>query len=46
MYIFYTGRKIVLLHGFQKKTPKTPSQEIAVALWRLQHFVEREGGEL
>jgi phage-related protein len=45
LYVFYTGRKIVLLHGFQKKTQKTPAKEIAVALRRLQHFVEREGGE-
>ena len=45
LYVFYTGRKIVLLHGFQKKTQKTPTKEIAVALWRLQHFVEREEGE-
>jgi phage-related protein len=45
MYVFYTGRKIVLLHGFQKKTQKTPNKEIGVALWRLQHFVEREEGK-
>src|SRR5579871_5725470 len=24
MYIFFTGHHIVLLHGFQKKTQKTP----------------------
>jgi len=45
LYVFYVGRKIVLLHGFQKKTQKTPEKEIAVALLRLQHFVERERGE-
>ena len=30
-YFFFSGRRIVFLHGFQKKTPKTPRQEIAVA---------------
>jgi phage-related protein len=43
LYVFYTGRKIVLLHGFQKKTQKTPAKEIDFALRRLQHFIEREG---
>lgn len=45
LYIFYTGRRIVLLHGFQKKTPKTPSKEIEVAMKHMQHFIEREEGE-
>ncbi len=29
-YIFCTGRRIVLLHGFQKKSRKTPRREIAI----------------
>src|SRR5229473_2321901 len=31
MYFFFTGRQIVLLHGFQKKTQKTPRAEIDIA---------------
>ncbi len=42
----FTGRRIVLLHGFQKKTQKTPSREITVAAKRMRRFIEREGGEL
>ena len=46
MYFFYTGRRIVLLHGVQKKTQKTPRKEIALALKRLNRFLQRtEGGE-
>jgi hypothetical protein len=37
---------IVLLHGFQKKTQKAPRKEIALALKRLNRFLQRtEGGE-
>jgi phage-related protein len=45
LYIFYTGQRIVLLHGFQKKTSKIPSKEIDIALKRMQRFIEREEGE-
>ena len=31
LYFFFDGRKIVLTHGFTKKTQKTPSGEIARA---------------
>ncbi len=44
LYFFYTGRRIVLLHGFGKKTEKLPRQELALACSRLAHFLEREGG--
>ena len=30
-YFAYTGRRFILLHGFQKKTPKTPMREIEIA---------------
>ncbi len=43
-YFFYTGRRIVLLHGFQKKTRKTPSKEVAIAIKRMNDFIQR-GGE-
>ncbi len=46
LYFFFTGRRIVFVHGFQKKTQKTPRSEIELAEKRMEHFVEREGGEL
>jgi phage-related protein len=46
MYFFYTGQRIVFLHGFQKKTQKTPRGEIEIATKRMEDFVRRaEGGE-
>jgi len=45
MYFFFTGRQIVLLHGFQKKTQKTPHLEIAIAEQRMADFIRRQGGE-
>lgn len=42
MYFFFTGRRIVFLHGFQKKTQKTPRREIDTALERMQQFILRE----
>lgn len=45
MYFFFTGRQIVLLHGFQKKTEKTPRPEIEVAEQRMADFVKRVGGQ-
>ncbi len=43
LYFFFSGRRIVLLHGFTKKTQKLPHRELDVALRRLARFVEREG---
>lgn len=45
IYFFFRGRRIVLVHGFQKKTQKTPRHEIALARARWRAFVAREGGE-
>lgn len=45
VYFFFTGRRIVLLHGFQKKTQKTPRHEIELALQRMEIFLTLEGGE-
>ena len=42
VYFFFTGRRIVFLHGFQKKTQKTPRQELEIARERYQHFRLRE----
>lgn len=43
IYFFFTGRRIVFLHGFQKKTQKTPRQELEVARRRYLAFLTREG---
>ncbi len=45
IYFFFSGRRIVFLHGFQKKTQKTPRREIEIALQRLDNFVKREKEE-
>jgi phage-related protein/predicted XRE-type DNA-binding protein len=45
IYCFVSGRRIVLLHGFQKKTQKTPRGEIEIAEQRRLRFLERESGE-
>ncbi|MFH1487123.1 MAG: type II toxin-antitoxin system RelE/ParE family toxin [Chloroflexota bacterium] len=44
LYFVASRRRIVLLHGFQKKTRKTPRREIEVALRRMGTFIQREGG--
>jgi phage-related protein len=44
LYFFSTGRRIVFLHGFQKKTPRTPRRELETAQRRLERFLQREGG--
>lgn len=47
-YITVEGKKIILLHAFLKKTPKTPEQEITRALNNFKdykinkHFIEYE----
>ena len=42
-YFAYTGRKFILLHGFTKKTEKTPQKEIDIALKRMQEYISRKG---
>ena len=47
LYAILPGRRIVLLHGFQKKTQKTPRREIEVAQQqRLEDLIRREGDNL
>jgi len=41
-YCFKPGRTIVLLHGFSKKTQKTPKREIDIARTRMKE-VQDEG---
>jgi len=43
IYAFAPGRRIVLLHGFQKKTQRTPAREIDTAEIRLAEFQVRQG---
>ena len=43
-YFFFTGREIVFLHGFQKKTQKTPRKEIQIAETRMEDYISRKGG--
>ena len=45
LYVFVSGRRIVLLHGFQKKTQKIPVSELELAHHRLQRLMEREEGK-
>ena len=44
-YCMVSERRIILLHGFMKKTQKTPPNEILTAEKRLQRFLERENEE-
>ena len=42
-YFAFTGKTLVLLHGFTKKTDKTPSREIAIAEKRMKDLISRKG---
>jgi len=44
LYFAFANRRLVLLHGFVKKTRKTPRREIDIAERRLNDFINREGG--
>ena len=46
LYIAFADRRFILLHGFIKKTRKTPVREIEIAERRLKDFVRRKGGEI
>lgn len=41
LYFTFTGQKIVLLHGFVKKTQKTPPAEIECALKNKNDYIRR-----
>ncbi len=43
-YVTITGKIFLLLHGFKKKTQKTPSREIAIAQKRLNEYELRKIG--
>jgi phage-related protein len=38
-YFVYTGRRIILLHGYLKKSQRSPRREIEVALRRMADFL-------
>lgn len=40
-YVAITGKAFLLLHGFKKKTDKTPAKEIKTALDRLNEYRSR-----
>lgn len=44
LYFTFTGRRIILLHGFIKKTEKTPIRDIELAEKRMNDFINRQKG--
>ena len=44
-YVTITGKIFLLLHGFKKKTQKTPPKEIAIARKRLNEYQLRKIGD-
>ena len=40
--MIFTGERIIALHGFVKKTQKTPSADLALALKRKREFLRDE----
>ena len=43
-YFFFYGRKIILTHGFIKKTQETPREEIKTAVQYKNDYIKRHGG--
>jgi phage-related protein len=39
-YCTFTGQRIILLHGFTKKTARTPAREIETATRRMKEILE------
>jgi phage-related protein len=44
LYFTYTERRFVILHGFIKRSGKTPGREIEIAEKRMSDFMRRCGG--
>ena len=38
LFCTLVGRRIIILHGFIKKTEKTPKHELDIALWRMKEI--------
>lgn len=46
IFCFFDGRKfVILLTGFQKKSQKTPSEEIEKAVRLMEEYYEEKNGE-
>jgi len=45
LYFTFTGRRFILLHGFVKKSDKTPEKEVDTAQKRMTDFLQRYGGK-
>ncbi len=45
IYFLYTGQQFILLHGFHKKTQKTPTKELKLAKKYLAAFLEQVEAE-
>lgn len=45
VYFFFTARRIVFLHGFQKKSPRTPRRELETVRRRYHVFLASEGAK-
>lgn len=42
IYVFFAGRRIVFLHGFQKKSQKTPRRELEQARQYYEDFLVQQ----
>ena len=40
-FFYFDGKKFVLLHGFRKKTQKTPQHEIETAMKQMDDYIRR-----
>lgn len=45
LYFFFVGRKIILTHGFDKKTNKVPKNEIETAKKYREIYLSKHGKE-
>ena len=41
--VFAKGNRVILLHAFQKKSQKTPRQDMEIALQRQKRYFHRHG---
>lgn len=44
-FFTWVDQKLIMLHGFTKKTPKTPTDEIRRAMIYRDDFLKRKGSE-
>lgn len=42
-YFFYAKKRIILLHGFVKKTDKTPQRHLDIAEKRMKDYIKTHG---